>query len=65
MKNEIHVAWDRQSNVWWNEICARIVDRFGLPGDKYTTKVSEDSMKFFFTDEREALLCRIMISDQL
>lgn len=65
MKNEICVPWNGQSTIWWNETCARIVDHFGLPGDKYTTEVSEDNMKFFFNDEREALLCKIMISDQL
>lgn len=65
MKNQICVSWNGQSTVWWNETCARIIDHFGLPGDKYTTEVSEDNMKFFFNDEREALLCKIMISDQL
>jgi hypothetical protein len=65
MKNQICVPWNGQSTMWWNEICARIIEHFGLPGDKYTTEVSEDNMKFFFNDEREALLCKIMISDQL
>ena len=65
MKNQICVPWNGQSTVWWNETCARIIDHFGLPGDNYTTEVSEDNMKFFFNDEREALLCKIMISDQL
>lgn len=62
---EIRVPWKNQSNVWWNETCARILERFGLPGDKYTTEVSENDMKFFFNDEREALLCKIMISEEL
>lgn len=63
---EICIPWKGyQSNTWWNEICARIVDKFGLPGGKYTTEVSENEMKFFFKDEREALLCKIMISDQI
>jgi hypothetical protein len=65
MKSQICVPWNGQSTMWWNEICARIIEHFGLPGDKYTTEVSEDNMKFFFNDEREALLCKIMISDQL
>jgi hypothetical protein len=65
MKNQICVPWNGQSTMWWNEICARIIEHFGLPGDKYTTEVSSDNMKFFFNDEREALLCKIMISDQL
>jgi hypothetical protein len=63
---EICIPWKGyHSNTWWNEICARIVDKFGLPGGKYTTEVSQNEMKFFFKDEREALLCKIMISEDL
>lgn len=62
---EICVLWKGQSNTYWNEICANIVDHFGLPGGKYTTEVNENFMKFFFNDERDALLCKIMISDQI
>ncbi len=62
---EISISWKNQGNTWWNEICANIVEHFGLPGDRYTTEVSADEMKFFFKDEREALLCRILISDQI
>lgn len=62
---EINVPWKQQSNVWWNETCARIIERFGLPGGRYTTEVSTDSMKFFFKDEKEAFMCRIMISENL
>lgn len=66
MNNVITVPWKGyQSNNWWNTICADIVEKFGLPGDKYTTEVSVDSMKFLFNDERDALLCQIMISHQI
>jgi hypothetical protein len=60
---EIRVPWESQSNTWWNETCANIIEHFGLPGDKYTTEVSADDMRFFFTDERDALMCRILISE--
>lgn len=62
---EIRVPWQNQSNVWWNETCAKIMERFGLPGGKYTTEITENDMKFFFNDEREALVCKIMISEEL
>ena len=62
---EICVPWKKQNNIWWNEICARIIDHFGLPGDKYTTEVSSMEMKFLFRDDRDALLCKIMISEEL
>lgn len=61
----ISVPWKSQSDVWWNETCAKIIEHFGLPGEKYTTEVSADEMKFFFKNEKEALLCRIMISEEI
>jgi hypothetical protein len=62
---EICVPWKSQSNVWWNETCARIVEHFGLPGNRYTTEVSADDMKFFFVNDKDAFMCRIMISEEL
>ena len=61
----VRLLWNDQDKYWWNEVCAKVVDHFGLPGQKYTTEVSENELKFFFKDEREALLCKIMISETL
>jgi hypothetical protein len=63
--NKVTVPWESQSNVWWNEICADIVEHFGLPGGKYVTTLNEDQMDFIFYDDRDALLCQILISDQV
>lgn len=63
---EINIPWNESRiDSWWNLICADIVNHFGLPGDKYTTEVSENHMKFLFRDPKEALLCKIMISHHL
>jgi hypothetical protein len=51
--------------VWWNETCANIVEHFGLPGGNYVTEVSTEHMKFIFYDDRDALMCRILVSDLL
>jgi hypothetical protein len=32
------------------------VEKFGLPGDKFETHVTEDYMDFYFKDERDAIL---------
>lgn len=61
----IEVPWESQSNVWWNETCANVIEHFGLPGDRYTTEVSVDSMKFFFRTEQDALMCRLLISEDI
>ena len=63
--NKVTVPWESQSNVWWNEICANIVEHFGLPGGKYVTTLNEHQMDFIFYDDRDALLCQILISDQV
>jgi len=63
---EIQVPWTGyQSNIWWNEICADIVNHFGLPGGRYTTEVSVNSMNFFFKDEKDALMCKILVSHKI
>lgn len=63
--NEILVPWENQSNVWWNEICAKVIERFGLPGDRYHSHPSEHHMRFVFKNEKDAFMCRIMISEVL
>jgi len=45
----------------WNEYASKIVERFGLPGDKYTTKMSNNSMTFFFEDSQDALLAKLIL----
>lgn len=62
---KISVPWKNQSNIQWNEICANIVEHFGLPGNRYTTEVSAEEMVFFFNNEKDALMCQIMISDDI
>lgn len=65
MANLVTVPWKNQSNIWWNGTCAHIIEVFGLPGDRYTTEVSVECMKFFFKSEQDALMCKIMISDKI
>jgi len=40
----------------WNETCAVAIEKFGLPGDKYETHVTEDYMDFYFKDEHDAII---------
>jgi hypothetical protein len=61
----ITVPWESQSNTWWNETCADIIEHFGLPGGRYTTEVSSECMKFTFHDDRDALMCRLLVSDKI
>lgn len=61
----VTIPWESQTKHWWNETCADIVQHFGLPGGKYVTEVNEEYMKFIFYDDRDALLCKIMISEKI
>lgn len=64
--NTVIVPWDeKQTGFWWNETCAIVLDHFGLPGDKYTSHPTENSMLFEFSSEHDALLCKILLSDRI
>jgi hypothetical protein len=64
--HEIFIPWDdRNGTLWWNETCAKVIEHFGLPGGKYTSHPTEDSMSFIFYNDKDALLCRILLSDRL
>ena len=63
--NTITVPWQNQREVWWNETCANIMEHFGLPGDRYTTEVSSEYMKFNFKTEQDAFMCKLLVSDRL
>lgn len=61
----VEVPYINQGEVWWNELTARIVQRFGLPGDKYETTVAWNWMAFDFKNERDGMLCKLMLSEYL
>lgn len=45
----------------WNELCAQILERFGLPGDLYTTEISADYMIFNFKTAEDALIAKLSL----
>ena len=66
VSNPVFVAWDTgQNGIWWNETCAMVMEVFGLPGDRYTTQANPDVTAFFFKSPKDAVLCRILLSDRL
>ena len=40
----------------WNECCATAIELFGLPGDKYTCRMTTNAIEFWFLEEKDALL---------
>lgn len=53
----------------WNEICANVVEQFGLPGDRYITEVGHFAevgifdMAFIFRDQQDLLLFKLKWSE--
>ncbi len=63
----VHVPWSSKAGSIpvWDQITISIIERFGLPGDKYTTELTDSYMNFLFKDEREGLVCQLLVSDYI
>jgi hypothetical protein len=55
--NQYHI--DRKA-VYWNEVCAWTIEKFGLPGERFETHVNEDYMDFNFYDDKDATMFSLM-----
>lgn len=40
----------------WNEACAKAIEKFGLPGDRYTCRFTTNFIEFWFRDEKDAMV---------
>ena len=65
MKNEVKIVWDNQDKFWWNEACAQVLERFGLPGKRYSTSVNENNLIFKFHSDHDATMCRLVLSEYI
>jgi hypothetical protein len=63
--NTVTVVWDNQNGFWWNETCSMVLEVFGLPGHRYESKPESDYMCFTFKNQKDADLCRILLSERL
>jgi len=69
----VKVYMDDSSLLKWNEMCARAVDLFGLPGDRFITDIINGNNKYFpkgatfmewiFREEHDALLFKLKFSE--
>lgn len=64
-ENVITIGWSGQHDYRWNEICADVVEVFGLPGGRFHYKPYPSHMKFTFKSIRDAELCRILLSEKI
>ena len=61
----VNLPWTGQGQFWWNEACADVLEVFGLPGDRFTSHPEMDNMTFLFKSEKDAELCKILLSERL
>lgn len=58
---KVRIPWIQGDTVTdWNETCARAIELFGLPGDKFTTHLTVDHLDFIFNDEKDAILFELV-----
>jgi hypothetical protein len=65
VNNVVTIPWEGTNNQLWSETCAVICEHFGLPGGKYTTKLNPESMDIIFHNEKDALMCKMLVSDKI
>lgn len=64
--NEVLISWKTGDTITgWSDLCAKVIDQFGLPGGRYSTEVCADWMSFKFNNEKDAFLCKIMLSEYI
>jgi hypothetical protein len=56
-------VWTSDSKFHWNEICAQVLEDFGMPGDRYVTEVGLLEMAFIFKDPQDLLLFKLKWSE--
>lgn len=62
--NTVKLAWESpKSRQFWTEPCASIIEHFGVPGERYTTTLTHDTMLLHFKDSKDAVICQLLISD--
>jgi hypothetical protein len=64
-KHPLKISWSIGDGYGdpWNEICARVVEKFGLPGDRYTTEISSNWMIFYFREAEDLLMAKLSLGD--
>ncbi len=40
----------------WNESCAKAIEMFGLPGGKYSCRMTKTAIEFWFLEQKDAVL---------
>jgi hypothetical protein len=61
----VRVGWNLNSLTPWNQVTARALEVFGLPGDRYITHLTQDFLEYHFRDPHDATLFVLEHSGQI
>jgi hypothetical protein len=64
-KLTVRIPWRSQYEPFWNDLCANVMEVFGLPGNRYVSRPTADYMDFTFNNSKDYDLCRIMLSEYI
>jgi hypothetical protein len=61
MTSTVRIPWERNydNEYRWNLVCARAIEQFGLPGDRFETHANIHYMDFIFKSNKDALMFAI------
>lgn len=66
MNNSIVIDWLPGDTIeGWDNALVKLLEVFGLPGNRYTCHPTDLFMVIKFKSEKDAALCRIMLSEKL
>jgi hypothetical protein len=67
MSSTVRIPWDRNydNEYKWNKVCARAIEMFGLPGDRFETHANVHYMDFIFKSNKDALIFAIEHNGQI
>jgi hypothetical protein len=59
------IPWVSRGNplYFWDTLTSNAVELFGLPGDRYITDLSEQSMTWSFRDPHDAVLFKLKFGE--
>lgn len=62
MTSTVRIAWDMNfdNTARWNDVSAWAIKYFGLPGDRYHSRLGKIYMDFVFNSDKDALLMSLM-----
>jgi hypothetical protein len=67
MSSTVRIPWSRDTDneYRWNEVCARAIEVYGLPGGRFTTAANVNYMDFIFVSNKDALMFAIEHNGQI